>query len=245
MSRSLFLALLGCCALFAQGSNALVSEVKFPWTVVRDNLLKMAEKMPAENYSFKPTPAIESFGQRLAHIAGANLFVCQGVTGTPNNPLSPGGEFQAGADRVAEAGIHRLRFGFRFALRCGGDGEDQLPSRRTFSSRVDPNETCNPEQHGPTLERGVRIHVRLSAIERHRAAIERAGIGSPWIPKERNRFPRRDRGQLPVHRGKAAEPDIRLGVISTSRFRPTSEWPIRSHGHFHTNIACAKGCYGQ
>jgi hypothetical protein len=81
MSRLFFLALLGCRVLLAQGSNVLVSEAKFPWTVVRDNLLKMAEKMPAENYSFKPTPKIESFGQRLAHIAGANLFVCQGVMG--------------------------------------------------------------------------------------------------------------------------------------------------------------------
>lgn len=81
MSRPLFLALLGCSALFAQASNALVSEAKFPWTVVRDNLLKMAEKMPADEYSFKPTPEIQSFGERMAHIAGANLFVCQGVMG--------------------------------------------------------------------------------------------------------------------------------------------------------------------
>ena len=81
MSRSVFLALFSCGALLAQTSNALVSEAKFPWTVVRDNLLKMAEKMPAEDYSFKPTPEIESFAQRLAHIAGANLFVCQGVMG--------------------------------------------------------------------------------------------------------------------------------------------------------------------
>jgi hypothetical protein len=81
MTRSFLLAFLGCSALLAQASNALVLEAKFPWTVVRDNLLKMAEKMPAENYSFQPTPRIESFGQRLAHIAGANLFVCQGVMG--------------------------------------------------------------------------------------------------------------------------------------------------------------------
>ena len=86
MSRFFFLALLGCRALLAQGPNALVSEAKFPWTVVRDNLLKMAEKMPAENYSFKPTPEIESFGQRLAHIAGANLFVCRGVMAQPTTP---------------------------------------------------------------------------------------------------------------------------------------------------------------
>ncbi len=81
MSRAFLLALLGCCVLPAQGPNALVSEAKFPWTVVRDNLLKMAEKMPAENYGFQPAPEIQSFGQRMAHIAGANLFVCQGVMG--------------------------------------------------------------------------------------------------------------------------------------------------------------------
>lgn len=81
MSRRLFLAILMCGGAAAQAPNALVQEAKFPWTVVRDNLLKMAEKMPAENYSFRPTPEIESFGQRVAHIAGANLFICQGVVG--------------------------------------------------------------------------------------------------------------------------------------------------------------------
>lgn len=81
MSRSFFLIVFACGAMFAQGSNALVSEARFPWTVVRDNLLKMAEKMPAEEYSFQPTPEVETFGQRVAHIAGANLFVCRGVMG--------------------------------------------------------------------------------------------------------------------------------------------------------------------
>jgi len=86
MHRIFLLTLLGCCAVAAQTQNALVMEAKFPWTVVRDNLLKMAEKMPAENYAFRPTPEIESFGQRVNHIAGANLFVCQGVMGN-ENPL--------------------------------------------------------------------------------------------------------------------------------------------------------------
>ncbi|HEX5229267.1 MAG TPA: DinB family protein [Bryobacteraceae bacterium] len=81
MIRPLLVGILSCCALLAQSPNTLVSEAKFPWTVVRDNLLKMAEKMPAENYAFQPTPEIESFGRRMAHIAGANLFVCQGVMG--------------------------------------------------------------------------------------------------------------------------------------------------------------------
>jgi hypothetical protein len=65
-----------------QAPNALVLEAKFPWTVVRDNLLKMAEKMPAEYYGFKPAPEIETFGQRVAHIAGANLRICEGINGS-------------------------------------------------------------------------------------------------------------------------------------------------------------------
>jgi hypothetical protein len=76
-----------------QGSNALVREARFPWTVVRDNLLKMAEKMPAEDYSFKPVPEVESFGQRMAHIAGANLSICLGVAGQPRGVAAPGSWF--------------------------------------------------------------------------------------------------------------------------------------------------------
>jgi hypothetical protein len=86
MRQSFFLAPLLCAGLLAQAPNALVSEAKFPWTVVRDNLLKMADKMPAGNYTFKPGPEIESFGQRVAHIAGANLFICQGVMGQQTAP---------------------------------------------------------------------------------------------------------------------------------------------------------------
>ena len=87
MVRFFLPVLLGCSVLLAQApANSLVSEAKFPWTVVRDNLRKMAEKMPAEDYGFKPVPEIESFGQRVAHIAGANLFICQGVLGTQNTP---------------------------------------------------------------------------------------------------------------------------------------------------------------
>ena len=60
----------------------------------------MAEKMPEENYSFKPTPQIETFGQRLAHIAGANLYVCQGVMGSQAT-LRPGPAAASKAELIA------------------------------------------------------------------------------------------------------------------------------------------------
>jgi hypothetical protein len=86
--RSILL-LMFASALAAQTPNALVLEARFPWTVVRNNLLKMAEKMPAEYYNFKPSPEIETFGQRVAHIAGANFRVCEGINGSQSPPVRP------------------------------------------------------------------------------------------------------------------------------------------------------------
>lgn len=143
MTRFLLLAFLGCSALPAQGQATLVAEAKFPWTVVRDNLLKMAEKMPAENYGFKPVPEIESFGQRLAHIAGANLFVCQGVTGLPAAPRPA-----AAATSKAEL-IALLK---RASSACDSAFDSlSVASGRAFPSRAGADEAGDPEQHGPAL----------------------------------------------------------------------------------------------
>src|SRR6266581_5676691 len=40
-----------------------------------------AEKMPEEQYAFKPDPGVRSFGQILGHIADANYTFCSGVLG--------------------------------------------------------------------------------------------------------------------------------------------------------------------
>src|SRR5262249_13128366 len=58
----------------------------------------------------------------------------------------------------------------------GGAGEDQRAARRAFPSRADADKACDAEQHGPALQRSVRIYERLSPIERHCAAIECAGV---------------------------------------------------------------------
>ena len=40
--------------------------------------------MPEENYSFKPTPDIRSFGQLVGHVADANYMFCSQATGEAN-----------------------------------------------------------------------------------------------------------------------------------------------------------------
>jgi hypothetical protein len=69
-------------ALNAQ--NRLIAESKLAYNGkyngIENNLLKAADKMPEEAYSFKPTPEMQSFGERVAHVAG-QMTVCSGLTG--------------------------------------------------------------------------------------------------------------------------------------------------------------------
>jgi len=46
------------------------------------NLVAAAEAMPADKYSFKPTPAQMSFGQLMLHVSGSNEFMCATIAGT-------------------------------------------------------------------------------------------------------------------------------------------------------------------
>src|SRR5438552_6614520 len=68
-------------ALYAQTANPLSTEVKGAYTGIRNNVLKAADKMPEESYGFKATPEVQSFGQRIAHIADANMRTCAAIKG--------------------------------------------------------------------------------------------------------------------------------------------------------------------
>lgn len=66
---------------YAQTTNPLSTEVKGAYTGIKGNFTKAAEKMSEENYAFKPTPEVQSFGQRVAHIADANVRTCAAIKG--------------------------------------------------------------------------------------------------------------------------------------------------------------------
>jgi uncharacterized damage-inducible protein DinB len=54
---------------------------------VKTILLRSAEKMPEENYNFKPTDAVRSFGQVVGHVADAQYMFCSIVLGEKNPAL--------------------------------------------------------------------------------------------------------------------------------------------------------------
>jgi uncharacterized damage-inducible protein DinB len=59
------------------------AEAKQSYTMIRNNITKAAEKMPEENYSFKPSPDVRNFGQLISHIADAQTRFCSMVNGSP------------------------------------------------------------------------------------------------------------------------------------------------------------------
>jgi uncharacterized damage-inducible protein DinB len=69
------LALLEMTAAPAAAQTAS-DAVRNSWNSVKRNIKESAELMPEENFAFKPTPDVRSFGEILAHVAGASYAFC-------------------------------------------------------------------------------------------------------------------------------------------------------------------------
>jgi uncharacterized damage-inducible protein DinB len=74
--------LLAPCA-WAQTPNPFVTDLKGFYAIRKADLVRAADRMPAEDYGFKPTPEMRSFGELVAHIADAQMGFCSVVKGEP------------------------------------------------------------------------------------------------------------------------------------------------------------------
>jgi hypothetical protein len=77
----LAVSLAGVGSLRAQTTNPLIAETKRAYTSVKAYLTRAAAAMPEENYNFKPTPDIRTFGALLGHIADHQMNYCSTARG--------------------------------------------------------------------------------------------------------------------------------------------------------------------
>src|ERR1700730_1256755 len=63
--------------------NPVSSTVKQQLTRYNKIMVAAAETMPAEKYSFKPTPDMNTFAHLTIHIVQANNGLCSQISGTP------------------------------------------------------------------------------------------------------------------------------------------------------------------
>jgi len=68
----------------AAPANPITASEKGLYAFMSNNVIRAAEKMPEENYSFKPTPEVRSFGQLVGHEADANYMFCSLAVGEAN-----------------------------------------------------------------------------------------------------------------------------------------------------------------
>jgi len=48
---------------------------------IKDINVRAAKKMPEENFAFKPTPEVKSFGQFVGHLSDSNMTMCRAALG--------------------------------------------------------------------------------------------------------------------------------------------------------------------
>src|SRR5579863_9376806 len=68
----------------APPANPITASEKGFYSFVGGAVVAAAQKMPEENYSFKPTPEVRSFGQLVGHVADASYSFCSQAIGEAN-----------------------------------------------------------------------------------------------------------------------------------------------------------------
>lgn len=71
----------------AQQAAGPAGEVQGSYARFKGEILKAAEKMPAESYSFRPTPEVRTFARVVNHITEAQLHSCGAANHTAAGDL--------------------------------------------------------------------------------------------------------------------------------------------------------------
>ena len=66
----------------ASGSTG-VDALRAIWEQQSGYVLRSAEQMPEADYAFKPVATVRTFGQQIAHVAGAQYSMCASALGEP------------------------------------------------------------------------------------------------------------------------------------------------------------------
>ncbi len=65
----------------AAPENPISTSEKGVYTMLSGVVIAAAQKMPEENYSFKPSPDVRTFGQLVGHLADSQGFFCATAAG--------------------------------------------------------------------------------------------------------------------------------------------------------------------
>ncbi len=100
MKKSMWmLAAFAAGSLYAQQPTTEAAVLKQAYAAIKGNVTKAAEKMPEDQYGFKASPDIRTYGGLIGHIADVQGRICAAAAGS--TPPASAGEKTAKADLVA------------------------------------------------------------------------------------------------------------------------------------------------
>jgi uncharacterized damage-inducible protein DinB len=76
-----FAGVLACCGILPAQNP--IAENQRNYEAIKSNIMKSAEKMPAEAYSFQATPEERTWAALMGHIADAQTRMCSSAEGSP------------------------------------------------------------------------------------------------------------------------------------------------------------------
>ena len=68
----------------ASGARASTEGISAVYGITKSFVLRAAEQIPEDKFSFQPTKDVRTVGALFAHLADANRFFCSQVTAAPN-----------------------------------------------------------------------------------------------------------------------------------------------------------------
>lgn len=71
----------------APAITSLAGDVQADWARTRTLITGIVEAMPDDKFGFKPTPAQQTFGERVLHVATTDLFILQALGGKTAAPV--------------------------------------------------------------------------------------------------------------------------------------------------------------
>ncbi len=94
MKRVIQLSALACAIVVitapafpaAQAPASIKAEMTKDWSDLKATMVKIANEMPADKYGAKPTPAQQTFGERVVHVATANNAFLGSIGGKATAP---------------------------------------------------------------------------------------------------------------------------------------------------------------
>ncbi len=74
-------------------ADPAIAAIRDQWRQVTDFISRAAEQMPEADYTFRPIATVRTFGQLVAHVAGAQASICAaalGETGAAEDAVEKG-----------------------------------------------------------------------------------------------------------------------------------------------------------